>query len=130
MYALDTNTLIYFFKGMGQVAEHLLATPPRETAIPAVVVFELEVGIAKSAAPEKRRRQLDQLLGAATVLPFGHQEARTAASIRAELERSGQPIGPFDTLIAGTALTHGATLVTHDVDEFGRVPSLRVVDWY
>jgi len=24
MYALDTNTLIYFFKGMGDVASHLL----------------------------------------------------------------------------------------------------------
>jgi tRNA(fMet)-specific endonuclease VapC len=130
MFVLDTNTLIYFFKGMGAVAETLLATPPRDIAIPAVVVFELEVGIAKSAASAKRRRQLDQLLAVTTVLPFGRQEAHAAASIRADLERAGRPIGPYDTLIAGTALTHNATLVTHNLDEFGRVPSLQVVDWY
>jgi len=27
-YVLDTNTLIYFFKGEGRVAQHLLAIPP------------------------------------------------------------------------------------------------------
>lgn len=32
MFALDTNTVIYFFKGMGRVAERLLETPPREVA--------------------------------------------------------------------------------------------------
>ena len=29
-YVLDTNTLIYFFKGEGRVAQHLLAIPPKE----------------------------------------------------------------------------------------------------
>ncbi len=130
MFVLDTNTLIYFFKGMGKVSETLLATSPRDIAIPAVVVFELEVGIAKSTAPVRRRRQLDQLLAVTTLLPFGRDEARAAASLRAKLEEKGWPIGPFDTLIAGTALARNSTLVTHNLDEFGRVPSLQVVDWY
>jgi len=33
MFLLETNTLIYFFKGLGRVAERLLATPPSETAV-------------------------------------------------------------------------------------------------
>jgi tRNA(fMet)-specific endonuclease VapC len=33
MFLLDTNTLIYFFKGQGRVAERLLATSPAEVAI-------------------------------------------------------------------------------------------------
>ena len=65
MYALDTNSAIYFFKGMGRVAEHLLAAPPMDVALPAIVIYELEVGIAKSMAPKKRRQQLDVLLGSA-----------------------------------------------------------------
>jgi len=64
MYVLDTNTLIYFFRGQGKVAERLLATPPAEVAIPAVSVYELEVGIAKSTEPTKRRRQFEELLDA------------------------------------------------------------------
>jgi len=56
MYVLDTNTLIYYFKGMGRVAEQLLQQPPRDIAIPSVVLYELETGLAKSIAPEKRRK--------------------------------------------------------------------------
>lgn len=64
------------------------------------------------------------------LLPFGEAEARTSAIIRAELEQVGTPIGPIDILIAGTALRHGATLVTHNVDEFSRIGRLTIEDWY
>lgn len=47
MYVLDTNTLIYFFKGQGSVAGRLLATPPGEIGVPSIMLFELEVGLAK-----------------------------------------------------------------------------------
>jgi tRNA(fMet)-specific endonuclease VapC len=130
MYALDTNTLIYFFKGMGHVAEKLLATAPRDIAIPAVVLFELEVGIAKSRAPRKRREQLDSLVNLIHVLPFGKDEASAAARIRAQLEKRGLPIGPLDNLIAGTALAHRATLVTRNIKEFARIKGLEIQNWY
>jgi len=130
MYALDTNTLIYFFKGAGRVAEHMLARPPSEIGVPMVVVFEIETGIAKSQRPEARRGQFDQLLEAVNMLPFDRAAARQAASLRARLERHGTPIGPLDTLIAGIALAQRATLVTHNTDEFKRIDGLRLVDWY
>lgn len=130
MYVLDTNTLVYFFHGEGQVASRLFATSPLEIAVPAVVVYELETGIAKSSDPAKRRSQLDQLLHVVTLLPFGLAEAKAAAALRARLESQGAPIGPMDTLIAGTALANRAVLVTRNVREFGRVAGLVVEDWY
>lgn len=130
MYVLDTNTVIHFFKASGKVVERMLATPPTEISVSAIVVFELEVGIAKSAQPNKRRQQLEDLLAVVTVLPFDRVSASTAAQIRAGLEKIGQPIGPFDTLIAGTALAHHATLVTRNTREFERVPGLSIVNWY
>lgn len=130
MFVLDTNTVIYYFKDMGGVATRLLATPPRDVAISAVSLFELEVGIQKSSASAKRRKQLDTLVGLVTVLPFGAQEARAAATIRAKLEKRGTPIGPLDNLIAGTAAVHGATIVTRNVDEFSRVRGVRVANWF
>ncbi|MGM0813831.1 MAG: type II toxin-antitoxin system VapC family toxin [Pseudomonadota bacterium] len=129
-YALDTNTLIYFFKGLGQVAGNLLATPPAEVTIPAVVVYEIETGIAKSTDPNKRKGQLAELLDAVTVLPFDVDSARRAARLRARLERQGTPIGPMHTLIAGTALAHNATLVTHNTTEFQRIPELQLANWF
>ena len=52
MHALDTNSLIYFFKGQGRVAVNMLALPPEEIAIPAVVLYELETGIADGRVRE------------------------------------------------------------------------------
>ena len=130
MYALDTNSVVYFFKGLDRVAERLLATPPGDVALPAVVLYELELGVAKSNAPERRRDQLAELVRRVRILPFGPDEARVTARIRADLERAGKPIGPLDFLIAGTALHHGATLVTHNRGEFGRVGGLSLEDWY
>lgn len=130
MFVLDTNTLIYFFKGMGQVSRRLLATPPDQVAIPAIVLYELETGIAKSSHPERRREQLEALLAAARVLPFGEAETRAAAGVRADLEAAGTPIGPLDNLIAGTAVAHDAVLVTRNTGEFSRVAGLALQDWY
>lgn len=130
MFLLDTNTVIYYFKDMGNVATRLLATPPRDVALSAVTLFELEVGINKSAASRKRRSQLDTLVDLVTVIPFGVKEAHAAASIRAALEKKGKPIGPLDNLIAGTASAHGATIVTRNVAEFSRIRNLRVANWF
>ena len=130
MYALDTNTLIYFFKGMGRVKQRLIATPPAEVGIPAVVLYEIEVGVRQSSSPAKREAQLAELMAVVEVLPFAAAEARLSAQLRARLERAGTPIGPLDSLIAGTALAHGATLVTHNVKEFQRVDRLALEDWY
>ncbi len=130
MVVPDTNTLIYFFKGQGKVAERLLRIPPGELALPAVVLYELEVGIAKSNAPQRRRAQLDELLTWVEILPFGPMESRCAAWIRADLERRGEPIGPMDILIAGTAFAHDALLITRNVGEFGRIAGLRLENWY
>ena len=130
MYLLDTNTLIYFFKGKGRVAEQLLALPPHAMAIPEITLFELATGLRKSAAPEKRRHQLRAFTELVAVLPFAAREAEAAATVRAALEQQGLPIGPYDVLIAGTALAHNATLVTHNQTEFARVEGLKMVDWF
>jgi tRNA(fMet)-specific endonuclease VapC len=130
MYVLDSNSLIYFFKGMGGVADRLLSTPPADIAISTVVLYEIEVGIAKSSSPRKRQAQLDSFLGYATILPFGQKEAAASATIRADLEKRGLPIGPLDNLIAGTAFSHGAILVTNNVHEFGRIERLKIENWF
>ena len=130
MFLLDTNTLIYFFKGQGKVADHLFATSPAEVAISAVSFYEIEVGIAKCAQPAKRRRQFDSFLAVVSVLPLDRAAARAAATARADLEKRGLQMGPLDNLIAGIALAHRATIVTRNAREFSRLPGLPLVDWY
>ena len=115
---------------MGHVPEKLLQTLPRDIAIPAIVLFELEVGLAKSQEPDKRRNQLEALVDMITVIPFAEEEAKSAAHIRAALESLGTPIGAMDVLIAGTALANQHTLVTHNTKEFERIAGLSLEDWF
>ncbi len=129
MYLLDTNTLIYFFKGMGRVAEVLLSKSPKDIAISSISLYELEVGVAKSINPQKRQKQLESLTSRIAVIPFASREAEVTAKIRAELENQGAPIGPLDTLIAGIALSSNAILVTNNTREFSRVEGLTIEDW-
>ncbi len=130
MWVLDTNTLIYFFKGEGNVAKEILARSPSDIGIPSIVLHELEVGIAKSTSPRKRMGQLGELNAAVKTLPFGAAEALVSAAIRSNLEKKGKPIGPYDVLIAGTAKACNATLVTRNTREFKRVQGLVLEDWY
>jgi tRNA(fMet)-specific endonuclease VapC len=130
LYILDTNTLIYFFKGAGNVTARLLKIPPNSIGIPTIVLFELEVGIAKSSSPEKRILQLKNMTTVVNILPFNVNEAKFSASTRADLEQRGTPIGPYDVMIAGTTLAHKAILVTHNTKEFNRIKGLQTEDWY
>ena len=130
MYALDTNSVSYFLKGRGRVAEHLFRQPPANVGLPSIVLYELEYGAARSQAPADLKVRLDALLRSLQVLPFGEEEARSAARIRASLEGEGQPIGPMDVLVAATALEQRAVLVTHNTREFRRVKGLQLIDWY
>ncbi|MCZ7655624.1 MAG: PIN domain-containing protein [Rhodocyclaceae bacterium] len=61
------------------------------------------------------------MLTAVSILPFDRDAARLAAELRVTLESAGKPIGPMDTLIAGTALAARSVLVTHNTGEFSRV---------
>ncbi len=130
MFVLDTNTLIYFFKGKGRVADRVFMEDPTNIGIPAIVVFELETGIAKSSSPKKRSQQLQSLLLATTLLPFSVKEAKASALVRARLEKKGRRIGPLDVLIAGTAIANQGILVSHNLAEFNRVDGLVTEDWY
>ena len=130
MYLLDTNTLIYYFKGMGNVAKRLLSTSPSEIALSTIVLFELEVGIAKSVSPRKRKAQLHEFASLVNIIAFDRAAAESAAAIRTKLEKRGVPIGPYDILVAASALATSSTLVTHNTKEFERIESLKIEDWY
>jgi tRNA(fMet)-specific endonuclease VapC len=130
MYALDTNTVLDYFRGKGQVAARLLATSPSEVGLPAVAAYEVWVGVLGSQNAKRRQVEYERFLAVVAILPFDAVAGRRAADLRLALERKGELIGPMDMLIAATALAHGATLVTRNVREFDRVPGLTVVNWH
>ena len=130
MYLLDTNTIIYFFKGMGNVSKNLFLQSPNNIVVPSIVIYELEIDIAKSNNPDKRVQQLNELLQQVNILDFTQKEAKESAKIRADLEKAGTPIGSMDILIAGCAKVNNLILITRNLKEFERVVNLKLENWY
>lgn len=126
-YLLDSNAVIALLKGHEGLLERLRRHLPRDFAIPAIVAHELFYGAYKGLRTEENLARLGGLRF--EVLEFDREDARRAGKLRADLARSGTPIGPYDVLIAGQALARNLILVTRNTREFLRVEGLRVEDW-
>ena len=133
MICLDTNIVISIVNGRSSSLRHRLEEQLRSgvpVGLPAVALFELRYGFAKSDRREQNEALLGRFLGLGIdVLPFETEDAAHAGDIRAELEKAGTPIGHYDYLIAAQARRRGAPLVTLNQREFARVPGLLLVDW-
>jgi tRNA(fMet)-specific endonuclease VapC len=130
MYLLDTCAISDLFSGVGKTQERVKAVSPSRIAISAVTTMEVLYGFQLSSGAEKKFAAAFRELCAATkVLPFDEPAAALAARIRAELKERGTPIGPWDLLIAATAVANGCILVSSNLREFNRIPDLAVEDW-
>jgi len=133
MICLDTNVVIGLLNGRApKLRERFEAQMAQraDIAFPAICLFEMRFGHAKSKRKAEADRRLDELLArGVAVIPFEAEDAAHAGEIRAALEAKGAPIGAYDVLIAAQARRRGATLVTSNRREFERVPGLLVVDW-
>lgn len=132
-FSLDTNVAIDVMRLRSpKVSARLAAEIANGTAlyVSSVVQFELRFGAAKSRDPERGAAILDKFFAAPiSILPFDADDAAEAGAIRAELERKGKSIGPYDVLIAGQARRRGLALVSANRREFERVTGLIVTDW-
>lgn len=128
-YLLDTNTCIAAMRSHPKVVQRMAAVPPGDCAISAITGYELYTGVEKCADPAKERAKVELLMKTVQHLPFDFGAAEEAARIRALLESQGQPIGPYDVLLAGQALDSSLILVTDNTREFSRVPGLTLENW-
>ena len=128
-FLLDTNILIAMSKQRPGLADRLEGISAAAVLLSSVVVAEIEYGIAKSRRRQHNRRVFDTLLSGFQVLPFDAAAARLYGPIRANLEKRGRLIGPYDLLIAAHARSVEAVLVTDNTKEFGRVAGLKIENW-
>lgn len=132
MFLLDTNVCICLINqrpGFERILKRMDGLEHGEVLISSISTAELHFGVAASAQVERNMLKLERFLAAFEVAPFDDEASRRYGVVRAFLKARGMLIGPLDTLIAGHALALNATVVTNNVDEFVRVPDLRVEDW-
>lgn len=129
-YLVDTNTCIGVLTNrVPALVERWKRARPNQVRLCSVVKAELLYGAEKSARRELVKQQLTVFFARFKSMPFDDPAADVYGRLRTALEKSGQPIGPNDLLIAAIAVAGGLTVVTHNVGEFSRVPGLLVEDW-
>lgn len=132
-YLLDTNVCIVLINGTSDLARRRFSKAVdsgEQVWVPSVSVFELWYGVTKSVQTDANSRRLKMFLeGHVRVLGFDEEDPRYAGEIRNTLERIGKPIGTYDVLIAGQAMSRKLTIVTANTKEFARVKGLAWEDW-
>jgi tRNA(fMet)-specific endonuclease VapC len=129
-YVLDTNTCVRYINGRApQIREHMRTIVDTDIAISTVTKGEMYAGSARSQTPQRSRAIQDAFFIRFASLSFDEAAADTFGRIRADLEKAGTPIGPYDMQIAAIALVYGLIVVTHNTREFGRITGLQIEDW-
>lgn len=128
-YMLDTNIVIYVIKRRPLEVLTTFNTHAGQLCISAITLSELLHGAEKSAQSEKNLRQVEDFTSRLEVLSYDPKAAAHYGDIRADLERTGTPVGINDLHIAGHARSQGLVLVTNSMKEFEQVKGLRLENW-
>lgn len=131
MYFIDTNVVIDAIrsKNSQNIANHFKNKTFTDIKVSSIVVAELEYGAQHSSDYEKRKTQYKSFIQDFEIIPFTEKDAEIYGKIKEQLAIEGNLIGSNDMLIASVALSHNATIVTHNIREFSRVKGLKVEDW-
>ena len=129
-YMLDTNICIGLIRQKPQnLIQRLMLCQPGEVGVSSITIAELAHGANKSNQIEQNLSALEQFLLPLEVADFDQQASAAYGVVRAYLEREGKIIGSMDLLIGSHALSLGIILITNNMNEFQRIPKLKIEDW-
>ena len=120
MYTLDTNAIIYYLNGDTAAVRALEEIFDQGTPryVSTITVLEL---FSRRALSERDKDDIEQLLASLFIIPLDIDLAREAGDIR-----SRYGLKTPDSAIAATARRYRSTLVTRNVRDFRRIPTLLI----
>lgn len=121
---LDTDVWSFMFKGDTRAENfrsHLAGNTP---CIAFATVAELYLWAELHNWGDRRQELLRQAIQRHLILTSDDETARQWARIRAERQRSGQPIAAQDAWIAACALRYEMPLLTHNSIHFQNISGL------
>lgn len=129
MFLLDTNACIAARKKQPAFLANMRRHSPDDLFISVITLAEIHYGLAR-LEPDTAQRKWEEwkiLLGPFTVVELTEACAVIWGRLRYEMRH--QPISERDLMISSIALANGMVVVTHNMDEFSRVPQLLSEDW-
>lgn len=128
-YLLDTNICIHLLRGRMEVAEAIDRVGLSNCCISEITKAELLVGEALAVRGIKSSRSaLERFIGCLDVVPIS-SAIESYAGEKARLISEGLQIEDFDLLIACSAVSSGAILVTENESHMRRVAGVRLENW-
>lgn len=122
MFTLDTNAIIYYPKNEARAVSTLEPLFVQDVALYVSSITELEL-FSSPALTDKDILAISQLLASLVIIPLDSRLARFAGYLR-RLYR----LKTADSAIAATALLTHTTLVTRNISDFQRIPTLALMD--
>ena len=126
IYLLDTNIIIFFFKGRYDIAERMDNIGVENCFLSEISLAELKYGALYSQKPEKHNLEIENLLKVVGVIPIT-TAIDLFAEEKARLRKAGKMID--DLFIGCTAIVNNLTLVTNNIKHFERLQNLKIEDW-
>lgn len=126
---IDASVFIELERSGRSLSNLTGGAPAERFAIASITATELLFGVERANTPERWRRRsefVEAVLASIPVFPLDFVIARTQARVWAELEVTGGRIGPYDLVVAATALVQGYDVLTFNTSEFERIPGLAV----
>jgi tRNA(fMet)-specific endonuclease VapC len=124
---IDTNIAILLIEG-DEAALQCVDALPEAPLLSVVSTVELEAALYEYGDEDvDLRPRLNLLLERVDELPFTSREVAAYGTIVATLGYSRRMI--IDRMIAATALTQQATLLTANPRDFRNIPALKIEDW-
>jgi len=128
-YLLDTNIAIYVLRQRPIEVLSTFNTNASRMAMSSITLAELMHGAEKSSRMSENLAAVEDFCSRLQVLPYGAKAAQHYGTIRAALEKIGQPISVNDLHIAAHARSEGLVMVSNNMGEFARVPGLELENW-
>jgi tRNA(fMet)-specific endonuclease VapC len=129
IYMFDTDIIGYLARGTSVALKKKLEKEnPENLALSSVAYAEISYGLEKKGS-KSTAAKVHALIDNIRITAFDRAAADMYAKIRAQLERSGTPLENMDMLIAASAMSEGAVLVTHNTKHFKKINDLKIEDW-
>jgi tRNA(fMet)-specific endonuclease VapC len=127
---LDADVVIHGERGGFNLVAWLEARAREQFEIAAITVAELWHGVERATGAHRttREKYLRALFDVLPIIPYTELTAYHHARIWAELQASGKMIGPYDLILAATALERDSEVATFNRRHFAGVKGLRVVE--